>query len=89
MSNLVKTAQSLKLKDAVPAVQKHARENWTPSKLQGRFVAWKDDYKQKYIDTGSIKPLFDVMIYGFFLSYAISWPNVGRLLSASRSGFPA
>lgn len=76
MSNLVKQAQNLKLKDAVPALTKHAQEQWTPSKLQGRFVTWRDAYKKKYIDTGSPRPLYELMIYGFFLSYAISWPNV-------------
>ena len=76
MSNLVKGAQNLKLKEAVPYVRKHAQEHWTPSKLQGRFGAWLQNYKTKYIDTGSPKPLTDVLIYGFFLSYAISWPNV-------------
>ena len=76
MSNLVKQAQSLKLKDAVPALRKHAGEHWTPSKLQGRLSTWRDAYKEKYIDTGSPKPLIDLSIAVFFLSYAISWPNV-------------
>ena len=28
-----------------------------------------------YIDTGSAKPLYDVMIYGFILAYALAWPT--------------
>lgn len=27
------------------------------------------------IDTGSGKPLFDLLIYGFLFSYAYSWPR--------------
>lgn len=34
-------------------------------------------YKRDYIDTGSAKPLYDVLIYGFFFSYLIAWPQVG------------
>lgn len=33
-------------------------------------------YKKNYIDTGSAKPLYDVLIYGFFFSYLIAWPQV-------------
>jgi hypothetical protein len=29
----------------------------------------------QYFETGSPKPLFDLIIYGFFFSYAISWPK--------------
>jgi len=28
-----------------------------------------------YIDTGSPKPLYDVLIYGFILAYALAWPT--------------
>jgi hypothetical protein len=34
------------------------------------------EYKRKYIDTGSPRPLFDVLVYGFFFSYAVAWPQV-------------
>ena len=43
---------------------------------------WLHQYKEKYIDTGSIKPLSDTMIALFFFSYAVAWPQVsnrGRL----------
>lgn len=36
-------------------------------------------YKEKYIDTGSIKPLTDTMIGLFFFSYAVAWPQVRHL----------
>ena len=29
----------------------------------------------QYIDTGSPKPLYDLLIYGFVFSYVISWPR--------------
>jgi hypothetical protein len=31
--------------------------------------------RPQYIDTGSVKPLFDLVGYGFLFSYAISWPR--------------
>ena len=34
------------------------------------------EYKRKYIDTGSPRPLYDVLIYGFFFSYLVAWPQV-------------
>ena len=34
-----------------------------------------NQYKKDYIDTGSAKPLYDVMIYGFILAYALAWPT--------------
>lgn len=82
LNKVVQNAQNLKLKEAVPFVQKHAREHWTPSKLQDRFVSWRDNYKKQYIDTGSPKPITDILTYGFFLSYAISWPNVRPVMNS-------
>jgi hypothetical protein len=41
------------------------------------------EYKRKYIDTGSPRPLYDVLIYGFFFSYLVAWPQVGILLASS------
>jgi len=29
----------------------------------------------QFIDTGSPKPLLDVITYGFVFSYALSWPR--------------
>ena len=34
-----------------------------------------NQYKVDYIDTGSPKPLYDVLIYGFILAYALAWPT--------------
>lgn len=37
---------------------------------------WLHQYKEKYIDTGSIKPLTDTITALFFFSYAVAWPQV-------------
>lgn len=34
-----------------------------------------NQYKKDYIDTGSAKPLYDVLIYGFIGAYALAWPQ--------------
>lgn len=40
------------------------------------------NYKRKYIDTGSPRPLYDVLIYGFFFSYLVAWPQVRTFMRA-------
>jgi hypothetical protein len=50
---------------------------------------WLHQYKEKYIDTGSIKPLSDTMIALFFFSYAVAWPQVGHMHAMPGSRFPA
>lgn len=34
-----------------------------------------NNYNEKYVKTGSVRPLNDVLISIFFLSYAIGWPT--------------
>ena len=34
-----------------------------------------NQYKRDYIDTGSPKPLYDVLIYGFIGAYILAWPQ--------------
>lgn len=67
---------SMKLKD-VPSFVKSSvtRENMT--KQTWGFVS---NYNEKYVKTGSIRPLNDVMISVFFLSYAVGWPTEIRHL---------
>ncbi len=67
---------SMKLKD-VPSFVKSSvtRENMT--KQTWGFVY---NYNEKYVKTGSIRPLNDVMISVFFLSYAVGWPTEIRHL---------
>lgn len=57
-----------------------AGKHWTPAKVNQRTFDFLHTYKEKYIDTGSIKPLTDVMIGLFFFSYAVAWPQVSHLI---------
>lgn len=50
-----------------------------PAQVSSRTSKFLHSYKEKYIDTGSIKPLTDTMIGLFFLSYAVAWPQVESL----------
>ena len=56
-----------------------AGKHWTPAKVHSRTFDFLHQYKEKYIDTGSIKPLTDTMIGLFFFSYAVAWPQVRSL----------
>jgi hypothetical protein len=58
------------------------RENFTKDAVLRRARIWRDRYKQKYIDTGSIQPLYDALLAIGLLSYAISWPVEMRHLRA-------
>eukprot|EP00887_Chlorella_sp_A99_P000420 scaffold13.g420.t1 len=75
LQNFVRGAQALKLKEVPAYAQKWAGEHYQPAKVQQRWSAWLQNYKTQYIDTGSAKPLFDLCIYGFVFSYALSWPR--------------
>lgn len=44
-----------------------------PSQRRGAEPA--PDFNLQHIDTGSAKPLFDVVGYGFLLAYALAWPT--------------
>ena len=35
-----------------------------------------ENYRLKYIDTGSATPIYHVLGYGFIFSYAVAWPQV-------------
>lgn len=75
VSQLVKEASKLKVKEVPAHVQKFAGQHWTPGQLQSRLTNWMNNYKIQHIDTGSIKPLVDLCAYGFVFSYAFSWPR--------------
>ena len=65
--------------ERVPGIQDPAcgaGKHWTPSQIRTRTMDWLHQYKEKYIDTGSAKPLSDTMIAMFFFSYAVAWPQV-------------
>ncbi|KAI7840100.1 hypothetical protein COHA_006141 [Chlorella ohadii] len=75
VQQLVREASKLKVKEVPGHVQKFAGQHWRPEQLRSRFMNWLHDYKIKFIDTGSPKPLLDVITYGFVFSYALSWPR--------------
>ncbi|CAL5227007.1 g9898 [Coccomyxa viridis] len=75
MSKFAQGLSKLKLKEVPTYVQEHAGKHWTPAQVTSRTSKFLHSYKEKYIDTGSIKPLTDTMIGLFFLSYAVAWPQ--------------
>lgn len=74
--NFLGGLRGLKLKDLPSYVNKHATENWTPGRVKERTMNFLHQYKEKYIDTGSVKPLFDTMAILFVSSYIIAYPHV-------------
>ena len=54
--------------------------HWTPTQIRTRTMDWLHQYKEKHIDTGSIKPLTDTIVALFFFSYAVAWPQVQTLI---------
>ena len=73
---LLRQAAGLKLKE-VPAFVRNVA---TWENIERETTTFLKDYNQKYILTSSPKPLFDVMIGVFVLSYAVGWPTEIRHL---------
>ena len=45
MSQFLRGATGLKVKEVPGYVQKYAVQNWTPAQLQSRFSTWLQNYK--------------------------------------------
>ncbi|KAK2077098.1 hypothetical protein QBZ16_004732 [Prototheca wickerhamii] len=75
MSKLVQGLKNLKVKEVPGYVQKYAGDNLTPAQLNSRYNGWYAKYKKEHIDQGSFKPLQDLILSVFALSYVISWPK--------------
>jgi len=73
--NYVKGVRGLKLKDLMPFTKKYASEHLQPATLRHKAESGMNQYKRDYIDTGSPKPLYDVLIYGFIGAYILAWPQ--------------
>lgn len=58
----------------------------TVNNVETKFNSWVADYKAKYIDTGSAKPLLDVAVGGFIIGYVVGWPQNYRHLKAQQAG---
>lgn len=76
MAGNLKNLASMKVKD-VPTFVKTAV---TREKVVERTWNFLYKYNEKYIQTGSIRPLNDVMISIGILSYAVGWPTELRHL---------
>ena len=59
---------SIKLKEKASLVKTSAKQ-FVPQK------GFLNGYNEKYIKTGSVKPLNDVLIYVFILAYGVGWPT--------------
>jgi|Transcript_29124 hypothetical protein len=71
MSAFIKHIGTLKPAEVWPYVRSTARyENLSP-----KFMKWVHDYKVANIDTGSAKPLKDVMVGVFCVAYVFAWPT--------------
>jgi hypothetical protein len=72
----LRSLASMKLKD-VPSFVKTTVTRDNVSKKTWNFLY---NYNEKYIQTGSMKPLTDVLITVFFIGYAVGWPTELRHL---------
>jgi hypothetical protein len=72
----LRSLASMKLKD----VPNYVKSNVTRDNVSKNTWNFLYNYNQKYIQTGSIRPLNDVMIGVFFLGYAVGWPTELRHL---------
>ncbi len=82
--NVVSKLADMKIKDVPGTVWGRIRDNvsWESYySTRARMSSFLKDYTAKYIDTGSARPLFDVMGILFVTSYVIAYPHV-------RSGRP-
>ncbi|KAG0577313.1 hypothetical protein M758_5G140900 [Ceratodon purpureus] len=59
---------SMKMKEKASAFKATAKQ-FVPQK------GFMNSYNEKYIKTGSIRPLNDVLIYVFILAYGVGWPT--------------
>lgn len=76
MAAPLRNLASMKVKD----VPTYVKTSLTREKVMNNTWSWLYKYNEKYIQTGSIRPLTDVMLSVGFLSYAVGWPTEIRHL---------
>lgn len=76
MASALKNIASLKVKD----VPTYVKSSFTMEKIMQDTWTKLYKYNEKYVQTGSIRPLTDVMLAVGGLSYAIAWPTEIRHL---------
>ncbi len=72
----LKSLANLKVKD----VPSFVKSNVTREAVSQKTWSWLEKYNEKYIQTGSIRPLNDVMISVGILAYFVGWPTELRHL---------
>ncbi len=85
--NVVSKLADMKIKEVPGTVWGHIRDNvsWESyHSTRARMSSFLKDYTAKYIDTGSPRPLFDVMGILFITSYVIAYPQA----RSGRAPFP-
>ena len=60
-AKFVEGVKKLKVKDVAPYTKQFASEHLTPAQLGSKYNNWFQSYSQKYIHTGSPKPLWYVV----------------------------
>ena len=76
MAAPLRNLASMKVKD----VPSHLKSSLSGEKLSKETWSWLYKYNEKYIQTGSIRPLNDVMLTVGFISYFVGWPTELRHL---------
>lgn len=76
MAASLRNLASMKVKD----VPTYVKSSLNGEKVMKDTWSWLYKYNEKYIQTGSIKPLHDVMLSVGILGYAIAWPTELRHL---------
>ncbi len=73
-SAFIKHIGSLKPREVLPYLK--STVTWENASAHGS--KWVHEYKVNHIDTGSSKPLKDVMISVFTIAYVMAWPTEYR-----------
>lgn len=76
MAAPLRNLASMKVKD----VPTYVKTSINREKVMNDTWSWLYKYNEKYIQTGSIRPLMDVMLSVGLLSYAVAWPTEIRHL---------
>jgi hypothetical protein len=79
MAGPLKNFGKVRLKE-LPVYLKKSVKSFNKAKLLEHTWSFLYNYNEKYIMTGSIRPLNDVLIVVGILSYAVGWPTELRHL---------
>ncbi|GBG90495.1 hypothetical protein CBR_g50842 [Chara braunii] len=74
MMQVAKEIAKMKVKE----VPEYVKSVATKENITNKTLTFLQRYQEKYIKTGSIRPLNDVLISVGILGYAVSWPKEYR-----------